>query len=156
MQYLCEPTQATIMPPVLVRAASDSNDALSSMPAELITVIFCLLPSFSDVIALAATCHRLRHIWTTNTTTIFINVAPRGIPCHRYARNFLTDQGGPALDSPTLSAEDVVRMVRNSHIVEKAVFQFEKEIVPWIKSTFCARPEILSIILIDPKPMGFR
>lgn len=130
------------MPLISVQAASGSEATLFSMPAELITGTFCLLASFSDVLALAATCHRLRHIWTTNVPPIYVKVAPRSIPCNRYARSFLTDQGGPALDGPALSAGDVVRMVRNSHIIEKAIFQFEREIVPWVQSTFCARLEI--------------
>ena len=127
------------MQPLSVQAAGNSDGPLLSIPTELITKTFCLLPSFTDILALAATCQRLRRIWTTNVTSIYSQVGPRSIPCERYARSFLADQGGPAIDFPTLSAGDVVCMVRNLCVIEKATLQFEKEIVRRVKSTFYAR-----------------
>ena len=121
-----------------IQAASDISDPLSLIPVELLTDIFNLLPSLSDVLALAATCRRLRRIWTMNVTTIYSHVAPRSIPCERHARRFLADQGGPATDYPTLSARDVICILRNSCVVEKAMLQFEKDIVRLVKSTFYA------------------
>ena len=98
---------------------------------------FCLLPSFSDALALAATCRRLRNVWITNVGPIYSHVAPRSIPCERYARRFLADQGGPAVNVSTLSDKDVLRMLRNSCVVEQAILQFEKEIVSRVKGTLC-------------------
>ena len=121
-----------------IRAAGDINDPLLLIPVELLTDIFKLLPSLSDVLALAATCRRLRRIWTMNVTTIYSHVATRSIPCERHARRFLADQGGPATDCPTLSASDVICMLRNSCVVDKAMLQFEKDIVHLVKSTFYA------------------
>jgi len=111
-----------------------SLDPLSRNPTELLVKIFSLLPRLSDVFALAATCHRLRHIWTTSTNIIYRQVAPRCIPCERYARIFLADQGGPAKESPVLSAEDVGRLVRNSWVVEKSIAEFERNIVSKVRS----------------------
>ena len=118
-----------------IQAVNDSNGPLLSMPVELMTKIFGVLPSFFDVIALAATCRRLRHIWTTNVTSIYSQVS-RSIPCERYARRFLTDQGGPATSFPTLSARDAMCIVRNSCVVEKAIHQFEWDVVCRINSMF--------------------
>lgn len=91
-----------------IQATNDSNSPLLSIPVELVTKNFSLLPSFFDIFALAATCRRLRRIWTTNVTSTYNQVASRCIPCERYARRFLADQGGPATNFPTLSARDVL------------------------------------------------
>lgn len=119
-----------------VQAANNRNGPLLSVPIELMTKTFCLLSSFFDILALAATCSRLRRIWTTNVTSIYSQVAPGSIPCERYARSFLADQGGPAIDVPTLSTRDVLCIVRNSYMIEKAILHFEREIVRRVKSTF--------------------
>lgn len=110
-------------------------DPLSRNPTELLMNIFSLLPRFSDVFALAATCHRLRHVWTTSTDVIYRQVAPRCVPCERYARIFLADQGGPAKEeSSMLSAEDVRRLVRNSWAVGKSISEFERNVVCKVRS----------------------
>ena len=103
------------------------------MPPEVATDIFCRLPSFSDVFALSAVCRRLRHLWIENVTPIYNQIAPENIPCERAARRFLADRNGPALDS-LMSAVDVARMVRDAAVVEKAILQFEREIVCRVKS----------------------
>lgn len=121
-----------------VQVTGISNLPLLSLPSELVTKAFCLLPLFSDLLALAATCSRLRHIWTTNTTTIYCQVAPRSIPCESYARSLLADQGSPARDLSTMSAGDVNRMLRNSRVIEKEILQFEEDIVRRVRSTFYA------------------
>ena len=121
-----------------IQAANDSNGPLLSVPVELITKTFGLLPSLFDVLALAATCRRFRRVWTTNVTSIYGQVASRSIPCEPYARRFLADQGGPATNFPTLSARDVLCIVRNSCVIEKAILQFEKDIVCRVKSKFYA------------------
>jgi len=107
---------------------------LSRTPTELLEKIFSLLPQLSDVFALAATCHRLRQVWTTSTNTIYRQVAPRCIPCEPYARSFLADQGGPAQESPLLSPEDLRRLIRNSWAVEKSITEFERKIVCKVRS----------------------
>ena len=122
------------MPPS--QAAKDIESPLLSIPVEVVTKVFTLLPSFFDVLVLAATCRQLRRIWTANVTTIYSQVAPRSISCEHYARRFLADQGGPATDYPTLSAKDVLCMLRNSCVTEKAMLQFEKDLVHRVKSKF--------------------
>ena len=112
-----------------------SSSTLLSIPVELVTRIISLLPSFLDILALAATCRRLRHIWVTNVTSIYSQVALRSIPCERYARRFLTDQDGPATNFPMLSARDVLCMLRNSCVIEKAILQFEEHIVCRVRCT---------------------
>lgn len=110
--------------------SSNGNFPLST---ELVVHIFCHLSQFSDVLALAATCSRLRAIWFANVTPIYKQVAPRSIPCEQHARRFLADQGGSALETQ-LSPRDVIRMARNADVVEKAVEQFEREIVRRVRS----------------------
>lgn len=113
-----------------------SNELFLSIPAELLTKTFCQLPLFSDVLALAATCKRLRRVWTIHTTMIYHHLAPRCIPCEPSARRFLADQDGLATKSLVLSSAEVVSIIRNSSIVEKAILQFEREIIPKIKGIF--------------------
>lgn len=116
-----------------VQAAGNRTIDLLSMPPELVNKIFCQLPSFSDVFGLSATCHQLRHVWSSNVTLIYTHVGPRSIACEPQARDFLIYQDGPALDCP-MSAKDVAHMVQNSRVVEKAIRQFEREIVCRVKS----------------------
>lgn len=115
----------------------EHNGSLFSLPPEVTTKVFENLSSFSDVFALAATCRRLRDVWSTGVTPIYNSVAPRSIACERDARRFLVDQHGPKLKSPMV-AETVLQMVRNASIIEKAILQFEREIVCRVrsKSTF--------------------
>ena len=112
---------------------NDRHRSLSILPPEIVTKIFCQLPSFSDVFALSAVCCRLRHLWLKNVNPIYKQIAPRTIPCERAARRFLIDQDGPRLES-SVSAKDVVRMVRNAGVIEKAILQFEREIVSRVRS----------------------
>ena len=128
-------TVATMQLPS-IQAANDSNGPLLSIPVELMTEILSALPSFFDVLALAATCRQLRHIWTTNVTSIYSQVASRSVPCERYARRFLADHGGLATSFSTPSARDALCILRNSCVVEKAILKFEKDIVCRIQSTF--------------------
>lgn len=118
-----------------IRARNEINQ-LTSFPAELITQILCWLPSFSDILSFAATCRRHRQIWTENVTVIYNHIAPRAIKCRRNARILLADQGGAAADSPVLSVRDVLRLIRNSHIVEKAIARFNRDVVRHVRGRF--------------------
>lgn len=141
------------MQPSPEQAINNGSSPLLFVPTELLVKTSCQLSSFLDVFALAATCQRLRCIWTMNVSRIYSHVAPKAIPYERYARSFLADQGRPAGDS--LSAGDVVFVIRNSHIVKMAIVQFEKEIIPRINSRFCARL-LYSFPRSDkPKAVGF-
>lgn len=134
------------MPPHPKVATENHNNKLRSLPPEVIINIFCQLPSFADVLGLAATCHRLKDIWITNVTTIYASLSPRAIPCEREARVCLSDQGGPSPDSLTLSANDVLRMVRNARMVDESISQFEEDIVPHVRSEFCYTYEIWNYV----------
>jgi hypothetical protein len=103
------------------------------MPPEVATNIFCQLPSFPDVFALSRVCHRLRELWLMNVNSIYNEIAPRSIPCINAAGRFLVVHDGLSLESP-IAAKDVVRMLRNADVVEKAILQFEREIVSRVKS----------------------
>ena len=116
-----------------VQRDDDRHPSLSTMPPEVVTEIFCQLPSFSDVFGLSAVCCRLRHLWLKNVNLVYSQIAPRSIPCERAARRFLVDQDGPGLESP-MAAKDVVRMVRNAGVIENAILQFEREIVSRVRS----------------------
>lgn len=113
--------------------AYDSGAALESLAPELIIRIFFQLPTFSDVFALSATCRRLRHVYATNIHPIYGKLAPRNIACLRQARRFHLDQGGSA-EEASLSTEDIRSLVRNSHVVEKAISQFGRQIVCRVRS----------------------
>lgn len=126
---------ATKMSPSSPCHAEKDTHGLFLLPPEVITKIFGNLSSFLDVFALAATCRRLRSIWSTSVIPIYDSVAPRSIACERDARRFLVDQGGLGLVSP-MTAETVVQMVRNAGIVEHAILQFEHEIVWRVRGKF--------------------
>ena len=106
--------------------------SLMTLPPEATAGIFCQLPSFFDILCLSRVCCRLRQVWLDNVTLIYREVAPRSIPCETAARRFLVDQSGRDPETP-LSAEDVVRMLHNAAVVEKAILQFESEIVSRVK-----------------------
>lgn len=105
-----------------------SNSPILSLPTELLTSIYCALPSLVDVLALAATCHRLHDNWLADASPIYQQVAPRSISCEQYARRLLADQKGAANAASILSPKDVLCIMRNSYVVEKAVFQYEIQI----------------------------
>lgn len=121
-----------------MESSSADTAPLCSIPSELAIKIYALLPFLSDVFALAATCQRLRCVWLDNSTSIYKAVAPGSIPCERYARRFLVDQGGPPMDYPTLSARDVLRLLRNAAVVKRAIRQFETDIVSRLKRKYPA------------------
>lgn len=104
------------------------TDHLSLMPAEIIRAIFCKLSSLSDVLTLSATCQRHRTVWTENIASIYNEVGPRSIICERHARRLLADLDGSPPEYPILSAKDVLCILRNSHLVENAILEFEKEV----------------------------
>lgn len=135
---------ATKMPSPPAHYVDERNHSLFSLPPEVTTEIFGNLPSFFDVFALAATCRRLRDVWSTSVIPIYNSVARRSIAYERDARRFLVYQHGLKLESPMI-AETVVQMVRNATIVEKAVLQFEREIVSRVRSKFT-----LEVLVIGP------
>ena len=107
---------------------ADSDIPLLSLPAELLTCVYCSLPSLLDVFILSSSCHLLRDVWLKNASTIYHQVGPRSIPCERYARSLLADQKGTISADIVLRAEDVLRIVKNAHTVEKHVYQYEIQI----------------------------
>lgn len=129
----------------LVQGDDYQHPSLSIMPREVVINIFCQLPSFSDVFTLSAVCCRLRHLWLNNVNPVYKQIAPRSISCERAARRFLIDQDGPGLGSP-MSAEDVVRMVRNAGVIAKAIVQFEREIVSRVRSRFGPNDHVVRCI----------
>ena len=104
-----------------------------SLPAELLTQIFALLPLLPDVLNLAATCKRLQEVWTNKLNTIYTSIAPKTILCQHDARRLLADSGGPSPGSPLSSPENVRSILHNSRIVEKAIVRFEQEVVPRVQ-----------------------
>ena len=114
------------------------NSPLLLLPPELIIRILCFLPSFSDVFAVASASRQLRSVWSENTTSVYRKLAPTNIPCERHARSFIAGRNTDTKGISTLSAHDVACLVRNSHVVEKAIKQFEKEVVCRVRGTFCA------------------
>ena len=119
--------------PVQSRAVGDCG-SFSSFPVEILTVVFCHLPSFDDVLNLSSTCRQMRDVWSNSVATIYKHVVRASIPCERHARFLLADQGGSAPESEITATQDVVRMMRNMHVTETAILQFEDQIVRRVKA----------------------
>ena len=127
------------MPSPSAHDVGKHNPSLISLPPEITAKIFAHSSSFFDVLALAATSRRFCHIWRTSVTQIYNSVAPRSIACVRDARRFLVDQQHYGLETEerqSISVENVHQMVRNANTVQKAILQFEREIVCWVRSKF--------------------
>ncbi|GKZ38023.1 hypothetical protein AbraIFM66950_009937 [Aspergillus brasiliensis] len=106
---------------------SESNP----IPTEVIINIFGELP-LPDALHLAATCRRLRQVLNDNTPTIYKRLRKK-IPCERYARVLLADQGGLPPHSSSVTVWDLLRLRRNSRMVEKAIEVFDRDITPKIR-----------------------
>ncbi|KAL8792514.1 MAG: hypothetical protein Q9195_004884 [Heterodermia aff. obscurata] len=118
-----------------------SSGSISPLPAELLTLVYCHLPSFYDVFSLASTCHRLRQVWLNHVSTIYKHVARAAITCEKHARILLANQGGPSPESEITMVSDVARMMQNMQAVDKAILQFESKIVRKIVRTRGHRTE---------------
>ncbi|GKZ57414.1 hypothetical protein AnigIFM60653_001747 [Aspergillus niger] len=104
----------------------------SPMPTEVIIRIFGEL-TLPDALHLAATCRRLRQVMKENTPAIYRRLR-RQIPCERYARVVLADQGGPPpYSSSSMTIADLLRLRRNSRVVEKAIEVFDRDITAHIR-----------------------
>lgn len=103
------------------------------LPKELLIEVYCHLSSLPDVFALSSTCHQLREYWLTEVPTIYRNVGPRSISCERHARSFLATQKGADKSFSSLSVTDVVCILKNARIINKAVAQFESQIVSRVR-----------------------
>lgn len=115
-------------------SALPASDFLTPFPVELVTLIFCHLPSFRDIFSLASTCHRVRDVWLKNLASIYKHVARTSITCEHHARMLLADQGGPALESEIISVKDVVQLMKNQNTIDKAILEFECQIVSRVKA----------------------
>ncbi|KAJ5433326.1 uncharacterized protein N7458_012482 [Penicillium daleae] len=103
---------------------------LNTIPPEVVIKIFGEL-SLLEALHLAATCCRLRQILDENTPTIYERLR-RQIQCEKYARVLLADQGVlPSGSSVTI--QGLLRLRRNSRIVEKAIDVFDRDITPHIR-----------------------
>ncbi|KAH8433922.1 uncharacterized protein LDX57_011558 [Aspergillus melleus] len=124
-----------------------ATSPISSLPNELILSIFCSLPSFSDVAYFAATCRLYRILWINQAFSIFTNVGPRTIPCRKFARTLLADQGGPSVTANRLALQDVLQLIRNAKVVELNIAQFNAQWMPALKVFHMSRapkPKALS------------
>lgn len=122
LQRAASRSAITIWPPVQMASRSTIGQ-FSSMPTELIIKVLCHLPTLFDAFALSETSHPLRDIWAANFMEVYRLVGLRCIPCERHARIFLAVQGGPAIEFPTLSIEDIIPIMKNARVVEDALLQ---------------------------------
>ena len=104
---------------------------MHTLPTEIITQIFGELP-VRDTLHLAATCRRLRQVLDEHTPTIYKRLR-RQIKCERHARVVLADQGGVPFNSSSVTIQDLVRLQRNSCIVEKAIIAFDRDVTAYIR-----------------------
>jgi hypothetical protein len=111
------------------------ENSLTHLPVELQIRIYCGLPSLFDVMSLSTTCHVMRDVWTNNLNSIYRLAFRRSIPCERYARDLLFDQGGPAVGSK-LCHQDVTKIMQNARVVERAVRYFERFVVRRVGGLF--------------------
>jgi hypothetical protein len=110
-------------------AIQPTPSPLLLIPAELITEIYCQLDSFLEGFALASTCHHMKCVWTENVNQIYEQFGPVVIPLERHARSFRQIQSGAATHSLSVSTQDVLSLLRNRKIIEKAIVQFETNVV---------------------------
>ena len=108
--------------------------SLWSCPDEIVISVFCHLPSFHEVFVLSATCHLMQEVWLDNVETIYKYLARHSIPCERHARQLLALQGGPPLESKIASAKQVIQMMKNRDMVERAICTFEHQIAHRVES----------------------
>jgi hypothetical protein len=101
-----------------------NNSYLLHLPVEILIHIFSQLPNLSDAIALAATNHRLRLVYTENSKSIFDTLLPKSFAFHQLARQLLIDGGGPA-SGEAVSLFDLATMFRNLKIIKAAMAEFE-------------------------------
>ena len=127
--------QCTMAESLLDQQLRNRNDPFTLVSPELITNVICQLPSLFDALVFSATCRRHRQIYCENVTHIYTHIAPKTITCRRDARNLLADQGGAAPDSRVLSMHDVSQLLRNSRRVEKAIDQFNRDIVCRVRNS---------------------
>lgn len=106
---------------------SSDTASITLLPIELVVGIFSQLESFSEVLALNATCRKLRAIWIENAKQIANVIAPRSIECDKYARQVLAAKSG--IDPNKLSAGNAIDLVRYARHLEEAVAQFNSLVV---------------------------
>ena len=109
------------------------------LPSELLIAIFSLAHSLQDLLNLGITCSKLRDIWKIYATQICNSVVSRCIPCPSHARRFLAIQRPYMQTHLGLPLSDFKEMIHNSRIIEKAIVQHEREIVPRVK---CKRHDL--------------
>ncbi|KAJ5587658.1 uncharacterized protein N7459_003423 [Penicillium hispanicum] len=122
------------MPSPLDGTTHDNGSPLLSIPNEIILEIFCCLSSFSQVFAFAATSRRIRRVWLDHASRVYHQVAPRCIPGEPHARKFREIQRRCSIRHSHLSNGDTICITRNAQIVEKAIVQFENEVVCNVKA----------------------
>ncbi|KAI9672309.1 MAG: hypothetical protein M1831_002125 [Alyxoria varia] len=101
-----------------------------SLPPELTIQVFSNLDSFHDVLALAAVNKRLHATWTENVPQIYRALAPRCVPCEKYARQTLADQEQSS--GLVTTPEDVKTLMDNAQAVERGMVRLEEEVIPTI------------------------
>ncbi|KAF2673808.1 hypothetical protein BT63DRAFT_437417 [Microthyrium microscopicum] len=109
------------------------ENRLSCLPAEILIGIFTQLPSISDVISLAGTSRRLRHLYSDNAKPIYAAVGPRSFVFEQRARQLVVDGGGPGLNEG-ISLFYLASMGRNWQIIKRAMDEFEVQMKENIKS----------------------
>lgn len=130
LQYFGMQQQQTI-----AIARKDDDVYLSFLFVKIAIKVFGQLLSFVDVFVLTTTCSRLWTIWLTNVLAIYNDVERRCISCERHARSFLaTQQGHSSMQVSSLNARDVIHLLQNANEIERAIVQFEREIVSKVRS----------------------
>jgi hypothetical protein len=109
---------------------------LHSLPVEVVVLIYCKLPLFSDVLALANASCQLRAIWVENASCIYFSIGPSTIPCEKHARKFRNYQAGRDVEHLSVSSQDVINIMRNACIIEKAIVDFEHRAVRKVKCIY--------------------
>ena len=70
----------------------------------------------------------MQDIWLNSVGTIYQHLARRSIPCERHARQVLALQGGPSPESRITSVKEVVQLLKNRNVVERAIHMFKHQI----------------------------
>jgi hypothetical protein len=118
-------------------------DRLSTLPAELLLIIYEALSSFAAAFCLRAICRAIHNVWSNNRKTTATQVLIQRIECYPYSHQLLATMGpqqthnrwewdavswtGPPVDQIELSDLDLMHLERNAQQIERVIEEVEKK-----------------------------
>jgi hypothetical protein len=97
----------------------------AKLPTELVLEMFFALYSLKDVVSLAETSRRLRHIWIEHSDIIYRAVAPTSIEGEKHARALQLSISG----NTKITSRDAASILQYASFMESMIHQFTDKIV---------------------------